>query len=294
MLYDLSMHMGYVYDAPASGARHIIRVMPLSLPNRQRLIAGSLAVSPTPDERTSFSDFFQQTATSVYLRAAHEKFDIRMQARVQVETKPQQADLSPLLARLPDDIFNHWSLDASSPHHLIGTSPRIPQDEAIHAYALETVKPGMTVQEIAKVLCKRIHTDFTYDPKATTVDTTPSEAFKLKRGVCQDFSHVLIMALRSLGIPAGYVSGFLRTIPPPGKERLEGADAMHAWVRIWCGTVTGYIELDPTNNIYAGHDHIVVGYGRDYSDVSPVIGVLKSYGNQQTVQAVDVIPIAAV
>lgn len=218
MLYDLSMHMGYVYDAPASGARHIIRVMPLSLPNRQRLIAGSLAVSPTPDERTSFSDFFQQTATSVYLRAAHEKFDIRMQARVQVETQPQQADLSPLLARLPDDIFNHWSLDASSPHHLIGTSPRIPQDEAIHAYALETVKPGMTVQEIAKVLCKRIHTDFTYDPKATTVDTTPSEAFKLKRGVCQDFSHVLIMALRSLGIPAGYVSGFLRTIPPPARS----------------------------------------------------------------------------
>ncbi|WP_313612027.1 transglutaminase family protein [Agrobacterium sp.] len=294
MLYDLSMHMGYVYDAPASGARHIIRVMPLSLPNRQRLIAGSLAVSPTPDERTSFTDFFQQTATSVFLRAAHEKFDIRMQARVQVDTQPQQADLSPVLSRLPEEIANHWSLDAGSPHHLIGTSPRIPQDEAIHAYALDTIMADMTVQEIARALCKRIHTDFTYDPKATTVDTTPSEAFKLKRGVCQDFSHVFIMALRSLGIPAGYVSGFLRTIPPPGKERLEGADAMHAWVRVWCGQITGYVELDPTNNIYAGNDHIVVGYGRDYSDVSPVIGVLKSYGNQQTVQAVDVIPIASV
>jgi transglutaminase-like putative cysteine protease len=110
--------------------------------------------------------------------------------------------------------------------------------------------------------------------------------------VCQDFSHVLIMALRSLGIPAGYVSGFLRTIPPPGKERLEGADAMHAWVRVWCGEADGYIELDPTNDIPAGSDHIVVGYGRDYADVAPVIGVLKSYGNQKITQAVDVVPVS--
>lgn len=102
---------------------------------------------------------------------------------------------------------------------------------------------------------------------------------------------MMIIALRSLGIPAGYVSGFLRTIPPPGKERLEGADAMHAWVRVWCGETAGWIELDPTNNIPAGTDHIVVAYGRDYSDVAPVIGVLKSYGNQKAVQAVDVIPL---
>ena len=102
---------------------------------------------------------------------------------------------------------------------------------------------------------------------------------------------MMITALRSLGIPAGYVSGFLRTIPPPGKERLEGADAMHAWVRVWCGKTTGWLELDPTNNIFAGLDHIVVGHGRDYSDVAPVIGVLKSYGSHKTEQAVDVIPL---
>lgn len=291
MLYDLSLHMGYLYDTLATGARHIIRIMPLSIPGRQRLIAGALDVTPSPEERTIFNDFFQQTATSVYLRAPHDKLDIRMQARVMVEAPSITADFSPQLSRLADELAGVWSLDAQSPHHFAGNSPRIGNDPAIAAYAREIIKPGMTIREIASALCNRIYKDFTYDGEATTVDTTPAEAFKLKRGVCQDFSHIMILALRSLGIPAGYVSGFLRTIPPAGKERLEGADAMHAWVRVWCGDATGYIELDPTNDITAGSDHIVVGYGRDYSDIAPVIGVLKSYGNQQVTQAVDVVPV---
>jgi transglutaminase-like putative cysteine protease len=291
VLYDLSLHMGYAYDAPAFGARHVIRVLPLSLPDRQRLIAGSVTVSPNADERTAFIDFFGQQATSVFLRAPHERLDIRMHARVMVEAPTMTADLSPTLAVLRRELADVWSVDPSSPHHLTGTSPRLPEVPEIAAYARETAKPDQTIREIATALCKRIHKDFKYDPEATTVDSTPREAFKLKRGVCQDFSHVMIVALRSLGIPAGYVSGFLRTIPPPGKERLEGADAMHAWVRIWCGEALGYVELDPTNDIPAGSDHIVVAYGRDYADIAPVIGVLKGYGNQKADQAVDVIPV---
>ncbi|MBB5572992.1 MULTISPECIES: transglutaminase family protein [Rhizobium] len=291
MLYDLSLHMGYIYDVPASGARHIVRVLPLSLTNRQRLIAGSLKVTPHPDEQSNFTDFFQHPATSILVRNPHEKLDIRMQARVQVESQPVSADFSPVLAKLPEELSDCWSIEPSSPHHFIGTSPRLPETTEITDYARQWATTGLTVMQIAHAVCAQIHKDFVYDPKATTVDTTPKEAFRLKRGVCQDFTHVMIIALRSLGIPAGYVSGFLRTIPPPGKERLEGADAMHAWVRIWCGETAGWIELDPTNNIPAGTDHIVVAYGRDYSDVAPVIGVLKSYGTQKTVQAVDVIPL---
>lgn len=291
MLYDLSLHMAYVYDVPASGARHVIRLLPLSLPDRQRLIAGSVTVTPHADEKVSFIDFFGQQATSVFLRTPHERLDIRMQARVMVETPPITADLSPRLDGLKDELANVLSVAPASPHHLTGPSPRLPEDTQIAAYAREGVKPEQTVREIAMALCSRIHRDFKYDPEATTVDTTPREAFELKSGVCQDFSHVMIIALRSLGIPAGYVSGFLRTIPPPGKERLEGADAMHAWVRAWCGETTGYIELDPTNDIAAGSDHIVVAYGRDYSDIAPVIGVLKTYGSHQTEQSVDVVPL---
>ncbi|CAN7405508.1 transglutaminase family protein [Rhizobium rhizogenes] len=291
MLYDLSLHMGYIYDVPASGARHIMRLLPLSLANRQRLIAGSLKVSPHPDEQSNFTDFFQHPTTSILVRNHHEKLDIHMQARVQVESQPVAADFSPVLANLPDEISDCWTVDSSSPHHFLGTSPRLPETPEIASYARQWETTNLTVMQIAHAVCTQIYKDFTYDAKATTVDTTPKEAFRLKRGVCQDFVHVMIIALRSLGIPAGYVSGFLRTIPPPGKERLEGADAMHAWVRVWCGETAGWIELDPTNNIPAGTDHIVVAYGRDYSDVAPVIGVLKGYGSQKTVQAVDVIPL---
>ncbi|WP_105383203.1 transglutaminase family protein [Neorhizobium alkalisoli] len=291
MLYDLNLHMGYVYDVPASGARHVIRVLPLSLPDRQRLIAGSVTVTPNADERTTFIDFFGQQATSVLVRAPHDRLDIRMQARVMVEAPTMTADLSPELDELREELAELWSVDPASPHHLAGPSPRLAEEPQIAAYAREIAKPGQTVREIALALCARIHKDFTYDPEATTVDTTPKEAFRLQRGVCQDFAHVMIVGLRSLGIPAGYVSGFLRTIPPPGKERLEGADAMHAWVRVWCGETVGYLELDPTNDIPAGSDHIVVAYGRDYADIAPVVGVLKGYGNQKVVQAVDVVPL---
>jgi transglutaminase-like putative cysteine protease len=291
MLYDINLKITYAYEAPVSGGRHIVRVLPISLHERQRLVAGTVTCHPAPEERSENTDFFANPATMILFRKAHEKLVIRMQARVQVEPQPLTADFSPGLAGLPAEISNCWVLDANSPHHFVGPSPRLPDDPGIAAYARAAVTDGMTIRQIALAICEKIHKDFVYDPKATTVDTTPREAFKLKRGVCQDFTHVMIVALRSLGIPAGYVSGFLRTIPPAGKERLEGADAMHAWVRLWCGTTSGWMELDPTNNIPAGSDHIVVGHGRDYSDVAPVIGVLKSYGSHKTEQAVDVIPV---
>ncbi|WP_034007179.1 transglutaminase-like domain-containing protein, partial [Pseudomonas aeruginosa] len=123
------------------------------------------------------------------------------------------------------------------------------------------------------------------------VDTPVAEAFDMRAGVCQDFSHIMIAGLRGLGIPAGYVSGFLRTIPPAGKERLEGADATHAWVRVWCGLQLGWQEFDPTNAIPAGNDHITISHGRDYGDVSPISGVLKTSGAHEATQAVDVIPL---
>jgi transglutaminase-like putative cysteine protease len=291
MLYDVSLHIGYIYDSPVSGGRHIVRVLPLSISGRQRLVAGTLSVLPQPGERSNMTDFFDNPATMILFRNLHESLDLKMQARVHVDSLDPSPDFSPPVTGLAEDIAGYWSLDGSSPHHFIDASPRLPQSPEIADYAKRIIMPGMTVREAATAICARIHADFTYDPEATTVDTTPREAFKLKRGVCQDFSHVMILALRSLGIPAGYVSGFLRTIPPPGKERLEGADAMHAWVRFWCGRINGWMELDPTNDIPAGSDHIVVAYGRDYSDVAPVIGILKGYGSHDTKQAVDVIPV---
>lgn len=291
MLYDISLKITYGYEVPVSGGRHLVRVMPATLPGRQRLVVGSLSCHPMPAERSESVDFFANPFTAILFRSAHDDLVIRMQARVQVEPLPLTADFSADLSRLPAELAACWSVDPEAPHHFVGPSPLLTEAPEIAAYAQAIVAAGMTIRQIATAICARIHRDFVYDSEATTVNTTPAEAFQLKRGVCQDFTHVMIVALRSLGIPAGYVSGFLRTIPPEGKERLEGADAMHAWVRIWCGTTAGWLELDPTNNIPAGTDHIVVGHGRDYGDVAPVIGVLKSYGGQKTEQAVDVIPV---
>jgi len=293
MLYDISMKIEYSYEVAASGARHVVRVLPLTLKHGQRLIAGTVTFSPTPDERSDFVDFFHNSAVEINFRNSHDELEIRMQARVLVENLPLQADFSPAIEKLGAEVFDSWTLDPEAPHHFLGESPRLGRSKEINAWIRAMVKPDMSVREAATLVCRRIYEQFTYVPGATKVDTATDVAFRLKKGVCQDFAHIMIVALRSIGIPAGYVSGYLRTIPPAGKERLEGADAMHAWVRVWCGRATGWMEWDPTNNIMAGSDHIRVAYGRDYSDVAPVIGILKSYGSHKTDQAVDVVPVNA-
>jgi transglutaminase-like putative cysteine protease len=293
MLYDVSMKISYTYQVGPSGARHVIRVLPLTLPGSQRLIAGTVSVDPAPDERTDFIDFFGNAASSISFRNPHNELEIRMQARVQVDALPGTADVSPPVSAITDETFGCWTLEADSPHHFLSASPRLPANADIAKWARALVKPSMSIRQAATTLCAAIHSQFTYVPGATKVDTPAGEAFKLKKGVCQDFTHVMIVALRALDIPAGYVSGFLRTIPPPGKERLEGADAMHAWVRVWCGREAGWMEWDPTNNMMAGTDHIRVAYGRDYSDVAPMIGILRIYGGHTTDQAVDVVPVKA-
>src|SRR5205085_8279558 len=136
-------------------------------------------------------------------------------------------------------------------------------------------------------LMHRIRTEFRYDPKATVISTPLDEVFAKRHGVCQDFAHVMIAGLRGLGLPAAYVSGYLRTIPPPGKPRLQGADATHAWVRVWLGSRLGWVGLDPTNAIPERNDHVVLAVGRDYSDVAPVDGILFGAGGQKISVRVD-------
>ncbi|KRB19262.1 transglutaminase family protein [Mesorhizobium sp. Root172] len=290
MLYDIRLHLHYDYAAAAGGGRHQIRVLPSTISGVQRVIAASLSFTPAPNERSDFLDFFGNNVTSIAFRDAHDALDIRMSARVSVSRPEPGLDVSPNIARLRQELAAVRSLAPDAPHHFLVGSAHSGIDAAITAYAGDSI--AGSAAGTAMSLCNRIHRDFTYDGEATTVRTRASDAFRLKRGVCQDFSHIMIAGLRGLGIPAGYVSGFLRTIPPKGKPRLEGADAMHAWVKVWCGRDAGWQEFDPTNGMRASNDHITVGYGRDYSDVAPIVGVLKTTGGQVGEQAVDVIPVA--
>lgn len=289
MLYDLKLHIGSVYDHPVATGRHALRVAPLEIQGRQRVLGHSLDIDPKPDSQRSFESFFGGETTGFVIRHPHNALDIRLHARVDVTAPTWREEKSMPLARLRDMLGNIRSVDPASPCHFLEPSPRLPgADAAMAAYARESLVSGVTTASIARDLMRRIHRDFTYDAKATTVDTTAIDAFRLRRGVCQDFTHVMISCLRALGIPSGYVSGYLRTLPPAGKPRLVGADAMHAWVCAWCGPECGWVEYDPTNDMLASSDHIVACHGRDYADIAPLAGTVKGHGGQDGFQKVDI------
>jgi transglutaminase-like putative cysteine protease len=293
MIYDIGLTIAYEYDHPAVAGRHILRLLPADLPGIQRRITGMLTIRPEPAERRQIVDFFGNTGVEVAFRQEHDEILFRVAARVERIAEPPVLDISPPLCRMADEIFDYRSLDADAPHHFLGPSPRTAPAPEMTAYARAQVAPGMTVADAVRSVGLALHRDMAFDAEATTVDTPPAEAFARREGVCQDFAQVMIACLRGIGVPAGYVSGFLRTNPPPGQPRLEGADAMHAWVRAWCGWETGWIEFDPTNAVVVGTDHILVARGRDYGDVAPVKGILRIAGAQKTEHAVDVIPVPA-
>jgi transglutaminase-like putative cysteine protease len=268
-------------------------VLPRHAPPRQRVTARLVEVSPEPDDRRDSTDFFGNAVTSIRQFDPHLEMIIRMACRVETGPPAPWVDGGLLLDPLRRELANHRDLSPVSPLHFLGPSPRLKPNSEIARFALDVSDPGQSVVRTVIAVGEALHDAMTFDATATTVDTNPADAFRLRRGVCQDMTHIMILALQSLGIPAGYVSGFLRTLPPPGGVRLEGVDAMHAWVRAWCGAAQGWIEYDPTNATLVGADHVVVAYGRDYSDVSPVVGHLRSSGPQVNSQSVDVAPVVA-
>lgn len=292
MLYEIRLRMTQEYSSSASGGRHLLRLMPMDAGgDGQRLIAGALDIKPAPKERFDRYDFFGNRTTELAFGDSHDVIDFHLRARVERLAQAPEGDRSPPLERLFDEAAAVTTLDPGSPHHFVGASPLVRPSAAIADYARGLTRAGMSAFAAAEAINLGLHADMLYDSDATTVDTPLEEAFAKRKGVCQDFAHIMIACLREIGIPAGYVSGFLRTEPPKGKPRLEGADAMHAWVQAWCGLDMGWVEFDPTNALLVGLDHIVVARGRDYSDVAPVKGVLWTSGGQETEQAVDVIPL---
>ncbi|KJC59190.1 transglutaminase [Bradyrhizobium sp. LTSPM299] len=289
MIYDIRHVTTYSYETQVSFARCSLRLEPLS-GDGQQLISHSVEIRPKPAERTARRDFFGTLTENVLIETAHRNLRIDSRSRVSVERQaPPRDTASPSWETVRDVAFEAASLGADSPVGYVFASALVPVLRPVTAYASASFASGGGILRGAADLMRRIRTDFKYDPKATVISTPLKEVFEKRHGVCQDFAHVMIAGLRGLGLPAAYVSGYLRTIPPPGQPRLQGADATHAWVSVWCGAELGWIGFDPTNDLVVASDHIILAVGRDFSDVSPVDGVIVGARKQKLNVAVDVL-----
>jgi transglutaminase-like putative cysteine protease len=235
-------------------------------------------------------DAFGNPVASFAIHAAHDALDVVAESRVALAPPEPDGDA----ARLP------WDRSAASratgrlalelgPY--VGPSPLVPRSRRAVHYAGRSFRPGVPFAQALDELAHRIHRDFAFDTAATTVTTPLEEVFAQRRGVCQDFAQLMIACLRGVGVPARYVSGYIVTVPPPGRPRLVGADASHAWVSAWCPG-RGWIDVDPTNDRRADQDFVTLGWGRDFSDVTPLRGVILGGGAQQLEARVTVTPLS--
>ena len=290
MTYDLSHTTTYEYTSMVSLSHHTMRLLPRNL-ERQKCLGSEFEIDPQPGVLKSHTDYFGNDMTFLTVEGAHRTLVIASHSQVQVEPfTPPNATKTPAWETVRDCCREEDPNESLMAREFTYASPHIKQQPDFAAYALLSFAADRPVLDAVLDLTARIYREFKFDPKATTIATPLDKVLKQRRGVCQDFAHLEIACLRSMGIPARYVSGYLETDPPPGKARLAGADASHAWISFYCPG-SGWIDVDPTNNLLPSNRHITVAWGRDYSDVSPIRGVILGSGEHSLKVAVDVIPI---
>ncbi len=279
----------YEYQESVELAQHVLHLEPRSVPQRQTA-AWSLVVTPEPAVVARHLDSFGNPVTYLSLQEPHVFLQIASEIEVEVRSipaldfvaTPSWEAVASALAVASDAAARRAAAFAHS-------SPRIPLSSALRDYGAASFVPGRPIGEAAVDLVHRIYQDFVFDPVATTVTTPLADVLNSRRGVCQDLAHVAIGCLRAWGLAARYVSGYLRTIPPEGGAPLQGADASHAWISIWCGGDC-WLDIDPTNDQTASLDYMTVAWGRDYDDVSPARGILFGGRDHTLAVMVDVEP----
>jgi transglutaminase-like putative cysteine protease len=290
VIYDIHHVTIYEYGSRVTFSHCALRLLPQDGPG-QKVLASSLHIDPLPKEIDERYCFFGNRVTSMTIEIPHRRLTVEASSSVEVNRDPPpHAGITPAWESVRETAYACASLARRSPAHFLHPSRYVPRFPPAREYAEKFFMPRRPVLEAAVDLMKNIRRDFTYDPTSTVVSTPLSQAFEQRSGVCQDFAHIMIAGLRGLGLPAAYVSGYIRTMPLGGSPDLEGADAMHAWVSLWCGEDAGWIGLDPTNALLIGNDHIVLAQGRDYADISPVAGIVSGAGEQDIDVQVDVVP----
>jgi len=288
MIYELNHTTTYDYVNAVSLSHHLLRLQPRNLP-RQKCLRNQLQIQPGAGVVQTHRDYFGNEVTFVTVEGSHKSLVIASRSRVEIIPPAMpEPGTTPAWETVRDLCLAPEPKEAFEASEFIFPSPRIKPSPEFADYALSSFAKGRPVLEAVLDLTNRIHTDFKFDSKATTVATPLEQVMKTRRGVCQDFAHLEIACLRAMGIPARYVSGYLETDPPPGQPRLAGADASHAWIAFFCPG-TGWMDVDPTNNLLPSTRHLTVAWGRDYSDVSPIRGVILGSGEHTLRVAVDVL-----
>jgi transglutaminase-like putative cysteine protease len=290
LIYRVRHRTTYDYEDPVSVSHHVVRLTPRSL-SAQTCWESYVAIIPTPPVTTAHFDYFGNSLTFFTLQEPHDCLIVEAKSNLEVNaaslpdfaaSPPWEAVRESLDGAAAEDVLSAWQF--------VFDSRRIRSNPELADYARDSFPAGRPLLAAILDLTRRIHQDFRFDKEATEVATPVQTFFEKRRGVCQDFAHLQIACLRSLGLPARYVSGYLRTMPPPGRPRLVGADASHAWCSAWCPG-SGWVDFDPTNNCVPSDGHITVAWGRDYSDVSPVYGVLLGGARHKMHVEVDVMPV---
>jgi transglutaminase-like putative cysteine protease len=289
MIYKISHRTTYKYISPVTVGNHVACLKPRSFQQNQ-LVKNALRIDPTPITFTERVDYFGNLLCFFTVQEPHK--ELIVESNSEVVKNRSDADSNELFppweqsTRALAEDFSPEGLDA---YQFQFESPRIRIRPEFATYALESFTPGRPMRDALLDLTFRIHRDFRFDAKVTTVRTPTEEVFKKRRGVCQDFAHVQIACLRSINIAARYVSGYLRTFPPPGRSRMIGADASHAWVSAYCRGF-GWLDIDPTNNVSPSDGHVTLAWGRDYGDVSPLRGLILGGGGHSLKVEVDMEP----
>jgi transglutaminase-like putative cysteine protease len=279
----------YRYDDVVTASHGQTHLLPRTTPQQEPQDA-SVSFWPVPDDRRTRVDFYGNRCVGFSILAPHDRLTVEATSTVEVVGAPAP----PLAADMPWEVVRDEVRRASDAEGLLArdmalASPRIGLGEGVHRYAAVSLRPGRPVLEAVVDLTHRIHAEFAYRPGATDVGTTVEEVLAARAGVCQDFAHLAIACLRSHGLAARYVSGYLETDPPPGRPRLQGADATHAWLAVHLPG-DGWIGVDPTNDVLTGERHVTTAWGRDYGDVPPVEGIIFTDGTSHELDVtVDVV-----
>ena len=288
---DVVHETRYDYASAVSVAQHLAHLQPLQ-DEHQQLLDFSLAISPLPSHQTESRDELGNAQCYFSLDQPHEQLCVRATSRVRVSARfaELQADASPAWDTLAASLRYVARAPLQRVVEYAMPSPFVPRLAELREYALPSFPPGRPVAMGALSLMHRIHADFRYESRSTDIDTPLARAFAQKRGVCQDFAHVMVGCLRMLGLPARYVSGYLLTRAADSGEALVGADASHAWVQVWCpgtpgvpqlGPGAGWLALDPTNDLVPATSHVRLAVGRDFGDVTPLGGVIRGGGHHR-------------